>query len=427
MAASLHGPHPLRYTIPMLVGATVALVLFGLGNDSILWAKWSSWLPLGKWPIYGDLHITLVHLSQAAEGLDPLGDPDSEFAYPRAVLALRHLGVQNIPWGWIGLMQNFAVVAVVTWVLRPRTLTAAIATGLLFLAPAMILGFERANLDFALFILCAAAALWWARGYSARDRLAPAASLVLGAILKLYPVFVIATAAVVETGKRRLVWLAGAAVVLATWLLHWADFALIGPKLAVTSWGSWGCLVFFIRLERYLGLDRDAYVWLADARWPLIALITYAVLAAAALVVGRRLMSHFAAVAWRPRECACFWVGAAICCGSFAGANFAYRWIFVLFTVPLLLQAARAPAGVVAWWARLTLCALVVSLFAPMNPYRGTFLLVQAANWSCILLLVTGAAALLTTAYPRVRTDSRRPQSAPATSNPETVPAGGRL
>lgn len=411
----------------MLFGTAVALVLFGLGNDSILWERWSAWLPLGKWPIYGDLHITLVHLTEAVNGLDPLGDPESEFAYPRAILALRHLGVHNIPWGWIGLLQGLAVVVVLVKVLRPTTLLGSLATGLLFLAPSMILGFERANLDFALFILCTASASWWARGRTAPDMLAPAAGLVIAAVLKLYPVFVIATAAILETGKRRLVWLAAAALVLSIWLLHWSDFALIGPKLAVTSWGSFGCLVLFIRLERFLGLDREAYVWLADARWPLIAVITYAVLAIAALSVGRRLAPQFARTVWRPRECSYFWIGAAICCGSFAGANFVYRWVFVLLTLPLLLHATQVPSRVIAGWARLTLAAIVISLFAPMNPYRGTFLLVQAANWSCILLLITGAGALMTTAYPRNKSISPSTPRRPASRSPEAVTAGDRL
>lgn len=392
----------------MLLGSGLALVLFGLGNDSVLWEKWSTWLPVGNWPIYGDLYITLVHLTQAANGLDPLSDPHSEFAYPRAVLALRHLGVQNIPWGWIGLLQNLTVITAIVWLLRPTTVAGAFATGLLFFAPSMILGFERANLDFALFLVCAASAVLWARGRGARGILVPVAGMVTAAVLKLYPVFVIATAAIAETGKRRLVWLTGGVVLLAIWALQWADFALIGPKLAVTSWGSWGCLILFIRLERFLGADRETYVWLADARWPVIAVVTYACLAIVAIVAGRRIAPRIAALAWRPRDCCFFWVGAAICSGSFAGANFAYRWIFVVLTIPLLLRAARCASRPAVWWARLTLAAIVLSLFAPMNPDRASFLLIQAANWICILLLIAGSAALLTTAYPR-----RQPPASP--------------
>lgn len=410
----------------MLLGSTIALMLFALGNDSILWEKWSTWLPVGIWPIYGDLHITLVHLTQAANGLDPLSDPKSEFAYPRAVLLLRYLGLHHIPWGWVGLIQNLAVVAAIVWLLRPTTLAGAVVTGCLFLAPSLILGFERANLDLALFLLCAASAVLWARGRSAQGILLPVGGIMMAAVLKLYPVFVIVTAAVLETGRRRVVWLTGGALLLAIWVLQRADFALIGPKLAVTSWGSWGCLVLFIRLERYLAMDRESYVWLADARWPLIAVITYAVLALVALALGRHFAPRFAALAWRARDCCFFWVGASICCGSFAGANFAYRWIFVLLTIPLLLQAARASSWPVAWWGRLTLAAIILSLFAPMNPNRGSFLIVQGANWSCILLLIAGGAALLTSAYPRLRSPgTSAPLSSPQPVS-EAVAAGGR-
>lgn len=164
--------------------------------------------------------------------------------------------------------------------------------------------------------------------------------------------------------------------------------------MPVSTWGSSGCLLFFVRLERFLELDRAAYVWLLDARWPLIAVITYAFAAMAAVSVGLRMGPRFAPVRWRAQDCTWYWVGASICCGSFVGANLAYRWIFVLLAVPLLIRAAGVPDRVVATWSRLTLVAIAMSLLAPLRADRVLFLATQFANWSCILLLIAGCAAL---------------------------------
>jgi hypothetical protein len=52
--------------------------------------------------------------------------------------------------------------------------------------------------------------------------------------------------------------------------------------------------------------------------------------------------------------------------------------------------------GFAAWWARLTLAFLAVTLAAPLNlnPLGTPFMLIQLANWILVLLLALGFAAL---------------------------------
>jgi len=396
------------YSIPLVMGLLVAGALFRISWDQSLWEQSSAWLPYGQWPAYGDLAVTLQHLQEAAQGEDPLSDPTSEFAYPRAVLALHHFGLQDLSVNWLGFLQNIAVVIGIVALIRPRSIPGAFACGLLFVAPPMVLGFERANLDFLLFLMCAVAGITWARATSLSRLGLPISALIAAAVMKLHPVFALVTAAVLERGRRRLVWLAGLGLLLGYWALTHADFALIGPKLPVTAWGSWGCLGFFLRLDRYLSGDRATYTWVADTPWNLVALGTYALLGVAAYLVGRRLARTFGAAGFSHREVALYWIGAAICCGSFAGANIAYRWIFVLLTLPLLLQSARAEDRRVATWGRLAVVAIAVSLAVPLNAHRHAFLIAQFANWSCILLLIVGGAALQQTAFPAVRATRRQ-------------------
>ena len=385
----------------------MAVALFRISWNQSLWEQASAWLPYGQWPAYGDLAVTLQHLDEASKGEDPLSDPNSEFAYPRAVLALHHLGLQDLSVNWLGFLQNVAVVIGIMTLLRPSSIPGAIACGLIFVAPQMILGFERANLDFLLFLMCAAAGVTWARARSLPGLVPPIVGLIAAAVMKLHPVFALVTAAVMERGRRRVVWLTGLGLLLGYWALTHTDFALIGPKLPVTAWGSWGCLGFFLRLDRYLSGDRSTYTWVADTPWNLVALGTYALLGIVAYIVGRRLAPTFGAVGFSHRDLALYWIGAAICCGSFAGANIAYRWIFVLLTLPLLFQATRTADRRVATWGRLAVAAIAISLAIPLNADRHAFLLAQFANWSCILLLIVGGAALQQTAFPAVRAAPR--------------------
>lgn len=386
--------------LPLLCGLGLAIFLFSLATDHHLWLRWSAWLPYGYGAVFTDLSITLDHLDEAARGLDPLSDPKSEFAYPRAVLAFHHLGLQHLSHNWMGLFQSVCVATGIVLVLRPTTRLASIATSVLFFTPPILFGFERANLDFALFLLCAVCAWLWARSRVTPSLITPIAGLMLAAVLKLHPMFALISGVFVETGKRRILWILGLGLLLGFWVYNYSDFALIAPKIPVWIWGSWGCRVFFVRLVRFFELN-GASDLLLNINWPLVAVLTYGVTAAAAFVVGTRLSRRFALVSWQARESSLFWIGAAICCGSFLGANLAYRWIFVLLTIPLLSQSIRASDRAVAIWARLTLLTIGISLIAPLNAHREIFLITQFANWSCILLLIAGCAALRAHANPQ--------------------------
>lgn len=386
--------------LPLFFGILLSFALYQLARDQDEWATWVDYLPYGQWPMYGDLAVTLEHLSQAAKGEDPLSDPESEFGYPRAVLSLHHLGIQHVPANWLGLLQSLLVVGGIVFILRPKNRAQSIAVSLIFIAPPIVLGFERANLDCILFLLCAGCASAWARSQSTAALTFPILGLTIAAVSKLHPVFALIAGAFVERGRRRIVWILGFGLLLGFWAFTWADFSLIAQKVPASStWGSWGCVSFFARVERFVE-SREAYRWLADTNWQIVAVLTYAFTGAVAFALGTKLSKQFASIDWEPRECAYFWIGAAICCGSFAGANIAYRWIFVLLTIPLLARAAFAPVGAVVLWSRLALAAIAMSLAAPLHAHRGMFIVTQFANWTGILLLIAGCAAMRNSANP---------------------------
>ncbi len=126
----------------------------------------------------------------------------------------------------------------------------------------------------------------------------------------------------------------------------------------------------------------------------LIALLVYAGAVLAATMVGLRVAGAFRSLRATRSEWALYWVGAAICCGCFVGANYAYRWVFALFTLPLILRNLRSAEPAVAGWSRVTVATMLLSLAAPLRAEGGLFALVQLANWTCVLLFVVGCVAL---------------------------------
>lgn len=384
--------------LPLGCGTLLSTLLFYMAIDRATWADWSSFFPYALQPVFHDLAVTLQHLHEADRGLDPLSDPHSEFAYPRAVLLLRFLGVHHLPTAWLGLAQGIALTAAVVFVLRPNTPRRALATSLIFLTPPFRLGLERGNLDFALFIICAAAAWQWARSSRSRMLVWPVTAVVIAALLKLYPIFALAGGALAETGRRRIIWLAAIALVIGYWCLDSTELALILTKFPLSTSAAWGCLVLFTRVERFAVGHPELFGWSADLSWSLVGVALYLGAAVAAAFVGLRLAPRFATLRIPRLDWTNYWVGALICCGSFLTTNLAYRWVFILLTLPLLLRGMRCSDAVVALWARTTIAAIIVSLAAPLDVGGVAFVVVHAANWLCILLLVTGCTALRVTA-----------------------------
>lgn len=379
--------------LPAGCGAAISILLFTMASDRKVWLELSRWFSFSIWPVYFDLSITQQHLQEAERGLDPLSDPSSEFAYPRAVLLLRYLGLQHFAPEVLGFLQGVVLTIGVVLVLRPFTPRRAIATSLLFFTPAILLGIERGNFDFTLFLLCAVLAWQWSRSRRPRTLAWPILAAIAGASLKLYPVFALVGGAAAESGRRRAYWLAGGALVAAYWWINRAELGLVMAKVPVGTSASWGCLVFFARLERYLGAAHGDRWW-AYLPWRFIALLVYAGAVLAATMVGWRAARAFRSLRATRSEWALYWVGAAICCGCFIGANYAYRWVFALFTLPLILRNLRSATPTVAAWSRATVATMLLSLAAPLRSEGGLFAVVQLANWICVLFLVIGCVAL---------------------------------
>lgn len=374
--------------IPAAAGALIAWLLFEVAIDYDLWGRARPWLWMPLWPVFGDLDETLQHFRLAARGLDPLSDPSTTFAYPRFFLWLRLLHLQDFPTPPIGYGLALGWVAAVILVLRPRRAWSAAATALLFVAPPVLLGLERGNFDLVLFIFLVGLAALLTR-YD-RHPLGFAffvAGIVGASLLKIYPVFALGAGAWADQGRRRLAWIGAGAALAIHWFIARDEILLVLSKFPFSARFSWGCLVIFDWLELYL--PRNS--WLHSGAWlKLAAMTTYGIGLAGSLLLAHRARTTFAALKLPPFDWTCYWIGTALCCGSFLSTNFAYRWIFLILTVPLLLDVARVGRDLPARWAQTTLVIVGLTLAAPLEGNRAIFLLTQAVNWACVLTIATG-------------------------------------
>lgn len=402
---------------PILCGLGLVTFLFTLAVNQAAWEKHSHWLGNSAWPVFSDLAVTQQHIRDAAHGLDPLSDSTSSFAYPRAVLELRHFRFHDVPTAWLGAVQASLWMAAVIFILRPRNLVRAVLCTAIFFTPPVVLGLERGNLDMLLFVLCTAIAVGWARSQTLNGVFLPVIATSIAALLKLYPAFALIGGAVVETGRRRLVWLGAGAGVGAYWIFNFAEIKLVLSKFPVGGgYSSWGC---------FIGLKSLFYSWGVDKHlswaWGL-SLAIYALGFIGLAALGRAYADKFVSFKTSRREWAYYWIGSAICCGSFLASNYSYRWVFALLTLPVLLPIAGGSRFLAGVWARTALAALALSLVAPSNGGPAAFYTEQIASWIYVLLLVFGGFALAGQhSAPGRRVTRRRPAER---SVEESTPVG---
>jgi hypothetical protein len=396
-AASLHGLRShlpwLWALLPVLVGFCLCEVLYQFALDPNLWQPWRNspsaklWTSTSspQWPFFTDLTTTLDHFRVADQGVDPLSDPKSTYAYPRAFLFLRHLHAQDLPSALVGSLQAGIWMIAVIFVLRPRSFFRAVLTTAVFFAPPFVLGLEQGNVDMMLFVLVLLAAVGWSRSGNAWSRLWPIVLILFAAFLKMYPVFVLAGGAWADRGRRRLTWVAAMAVVGTYWALHAEEIRLVMSKFELGYGSSWGCLLIFSHGFPY----NIPHLWQ-------LAVATYAGAFLLTVALGALSARHFHDCTVPRREWTFYWFGAAICSGCFLTTNYDYRWVHALLTIPLLLRVVRMKRVLPVLWAGLTLLALAVSLSFPLDlhPLHKPFMIVQWANWAFVLLLAFGFTAM---------------------------------
>jgi hypothetical protein len=315
---------------------------------------------------------------------DPFGRP---FNYPRVWLGLSRLGIDQSHTAIIGhgLICLFLLGLLI---FAPPDLD-WLGFGLLLpvaFSPASVLAMERGNSDLLMFFLMAIGIA----GVAARRpscKLVGVASVFLGFVLKLYPLFGFAML-LEEPGRklvRRTLWIPVAAGLYVFLIRH--DLLLIYQSTPKATGLSYGMNVLWMELAehgRNLGIAARLLAWTGVA-----------VAAGLAWVGHRRGTKDLREIPTGNKSMVAFRAGAGVYLGTFLlGNNWDYRLVFLIFTLPLLAAMIRGESPCQRRTATVVAAGIIVScwhitlyhIFHTL-PFGSPacVLLDEGANWTVFL------------------------------------------
>lgn len=384
--------------LPAASAVTVWCVLLALTLAPDLRRSAAERFPWMIEPLYHDWHVVRIGWQAHAAGVDPLASAELPYNFPRFVLLGGSLGGATVPPNVAGLILAALFLGVAFWILRPATRGEAVVAAAFVASPPVWLLLERGNLDAVVFIVLAPGLWFLARRAPGPLALAGGSvALFVAAALKLFPAVILVAAIAFWRGARAL-WSLLLVVAFAAWLLASLDeVSMIMQKTTRELEPAYG------RMQagsRYVTEVIAPHATAADAAGTLrglmrVSLVTWLVGAVAACWAGWRMRDRSVVVACEAHDRVFFWSGALIFAGTFLlGSNWSYRLVFLLFCVPFLWHARRAPA--LRGAANLGLAGIGLQLLAPFHLPLGAFLVHQAAAWATGWLLIAGAMALLT-------------------------------
>ena len=405
---------------PLLVRAVRAVLTWGprLDGRIVLLAAVAVYLAavaagrrllgIDFWPSLGvpsgpSLFFDARNLTAAWEcqrlGYDPLYESPCD-PWGRPLMYLR-------PWlafGALGLNQShtfaFAVVLIAamflsfTWLVGRVAAGAGLVLALAACSPAIMFAVERANMDIALFSLIAGAILLL-RARPGYARVVSPILVLLGATAKIYPAFALGAFVVtrsrvaVRTALLCLVVFGVYCIFSVRDIAHVAAIAIQGDSF------SYGARILPAHLYHQVGADR----WAGPAAVKqLLAAVPLAIMAAAiAIRVHRRLTAEHDVWSNTTASLVALHAGALIYLGTFTVANnFDYRLVFLLLTLPQLVEWASMPADRLSALASATLVAVIVLLWVGSLSER-LHLWDELASWVVAGLL----AAIVVATIPR--------------------------
>jgi hypothetical protein len=320
------------------VSAKLTLVLLILSGCAALAGSFAlrgyerTWSSLGIYPLspyFSDARVITAGAESRALGFDPMvynpRHPSGELMdYPRIWQFLFHLGIDQkdtiyfeVAFVLLFFLGIFLFVGEIN-----QAMAVALACGIF--SPAVLLGIERGSNDLVIFFLLALALM------VIRKSTAASAGLIAFAfILKLFPVF--AAAVFLKEDRRRFFKiLTGSILFVSTyWILMRNEIRAVRSAVSTTDWASYGIAVNWLGLESLI-------------HNPLLSkLVCYAVIGAmmvlCVLLPARTPESQEAAA--DKLHIDAFRMGASIYVGTYLlGSNFDYRLMFLLFTIPQVMQ-----------------------------------------------------------------------------------------
>jgi hypothetical protein len=257
-------------------------------------------------------------------------------------------------------------------------------------SPPIMLAVERANMDVALFSLIAMSTIVWG-AFPGPARVVSPLIVLVAAMAKIYPVFALPTFVMTRNRVASRVALLCLAQFAVYSVYSFRDLAQVATIATQGEHFSYGVRILPAHLYHSVGADH----WAGPAALKqLLACVPFGVIAVAiAFRVRRRRVSPRCETTVGTVSLVAFHAGALIYLGTFAIANnFDYRLVFLLLTLPQLVEWARMPAHPMSSLASATLVGILVLLWVG-SLSQWLNLWDELASWIVAGLLAAALAA----------------------------------
>ena len=336
----------------VVIGSIIIEMLFLSYGYEKTWRLWNIPTML---PHFADLRVIIGGAESYALGYDPLiNNPNDPWGrvmnYPRIWQWLFLLKINQNHTTYIGMAFIFLFVVGIFLFLKPiNNITAWLLTMSLF-SPAVLLGIERANNDLLIFFIVSLALL-----VLRRSALAAMSLILTGFILKLYPLF--GLGCLLKENQKTLLRLAIISLVIILIYLGFTfeDLVRIRQGTPRSIGLSYGVDVFWMSVQSHSPLAGK-----------ILHLLSYGmVLFLVIFVLWLNRNAFQAPVSEKDNHIDAFRLGSMIYLGTFMlGNNWDYRLLFLIFVIPQLVSWAINSSGYVAWIAKLTILAILISLWS---------------------------------------------------------------
>jgi hypothetical protein len=345
-----------------------------------------TWSSLGIYPLsphFSDARVIPASAEAKALGFDPmvynpLLPKGVVMDYPRIWQLLFHLGIDQkdtiyfeVTFVSLFFLGVFLFVGEIT-----QAIAVVLACGIF--SPSVLLGIERGNNDLVIFFLLALSLM-----VIRKSTVASAGVIAFAFVLKLFPVF--AAAVFFKEGRRRFFkYLTGSILFVGTYcILLRNEIRTVHSGVATSDWASYGIAVNWQEMQRLIHNPL------------LLKLVCYAVICVLILLS--------VLLALRPRKSQdaaadelhidAFRMGAAIYVGTYLiGSNFDYRLMFLLFTIPQLMEWLNNSDSRMRRVARITFTCTLYSLW---SIFFSRLLNAVSATWVQLLLDAFAKAVLV--------------------------------
>jgi hypothetical protein len=286
------------------------------------------------WPSFRDLRVITSGYECYRLGYEPRIEnpcdpyvPPMPMNYPKIWLYLANFGINQSHTVLIGVAIGILFLLMVFLVIKRLNYTEAVIYALILFSPSVMLGIERGNNDLIIFSLLSIA-LFFVNGGTGIHRVISGSIVLFSALLKLFPILTI----LVFVREKKKIFLITASLIIALFIVYFTknfnDIRLVSSAtLKGVSW-SYGWNVTLSLLKQDFLISRKIL-------FPALLVI---------ILIGLRIiwanLKHVPVVQCEQYFIDAFRMGAVIYIGSFLliGNNWAYRLIFLIFTIPQILS-----------------------------------------------------------------------------------------